>query len=218
MADGLASTPQTAASKPAKKKRFNKGAFYRTSRMLHGYLSAAAFLMLMFFAASGLLLNHPNWLGAGRQDAEPVIVELNQDALQAAQASADPGQALEALIRGTTSVRGKLKDASVAESDAMLRFAGVKGGTDVFIDFELAEAEVEVSKANLTSMIHDLHRGKDAGQVWKFMIDVTAILILTMSLIGLILFFSLRFRLGNAMRIMGATLVVFIGLFLFLVP
>lgn len=186
--------------------------------MLHGYLSAAAFLMLMFFAASGLLLNHPDWLGAERQDADPLIVALNVDALAAAQTSDTPERAIEDLIRTATPVRGKLKDASISESDAMLRFAGVKGGTDVFIDFELAEAEVEVSKANLTSIIHDLHRGKDAGDVWKFMIDVTAILILSMSLIGLVLFFSLRFRLGNAMRIMGATLILFAALFVFFVP
>ena len=50
------------------------------------------------------------------------------------------------------------------------------------------------------------------------MIDITAILILAMSLIGLILFFSLRFRLGNAMRIMGATMVLFVALFVFFVP
>ena len=186
--------------------------------MLHGYLSAAAFLLLMFFAASGLLLNHPNWFGADRQDSEPLIVELDIGALEAAQASDPPEEAFESLLRETTGIRGQLKDASISESDAMLRFAGVKGGTDVFIDFETAEAEVEISKANLTSIIHDLHRGKDAGAVWKLMIDITAILILVMSVVGLILFFSLRFRLGNAMRIMGATLIVFVGLFVFFVP
>lgn len=186
--------------------------------MLHGYLSAAAFTLLMFFAASGLLLNHPDWLGAGRQDADPLIVGLDPAALETARASPAPEQALEDLVRGAANVRGKLKDASITDSDAMLRFAGVKGGTDVFIDFGLAEAEIEVSKANITSMIHDLHRGKDAGAVWKLMIDMTAILILVMSVIGLILFFSLRFRLANAMRIMGATLIMFIALFVFFVP
>ncbi|NQY12998.1 MAG: PepSY-associated TM helix domain-containing protein [Henriciella sp.] len=213
----MTSPPQSANKKPAKK-RFNKGAFYRTCRMLHGYLSAAAFLLLMFFAASGLLLNHPSWFGADSQDAEPIIVALDFDALQSAQSSETPERAFEELVRNATRVQGQLKDASISDSDAMLRFAGVKGGTDIFIDFELAEAEVETSKANLTSIIHDLHRGKDAGKVWKFMIDITAILILAMSVIGLILFFSLRFRLGNAIRIMGATMALFIALFVFFVP
>ena len=213
----MTSPPQSANKKPAKK-RFNKGAFYRTCRMLHGYLSAAAFLLLMFFATSGLLLNHPSWFGADSQDAEPIIVALDFDALQSAQSSETPERAFEELVRNATRVQGQLKDASISDSDAMLRFAGVKGGTDVFIDFELAEAEVETSKANLTSIIHDLHRGKDAGKVWKFMIDITAILILAMSVIGLILFFSLRFRLGNAIRIMGATMALFIALFVFFVP
>ena len=211
-------SPRQSANKKPTKKRFNKGAFYRTCRMLHGYLSAAAFLLLMFFAASGLLLNHPGWFGADRQDAEPIIVALDFDALQSARSSETPERAFEELVRDATRVQGQLKDASISDSDAMLRFAGVKGGTDIFIDFELAEAEVETSKANLTSIIHDLHRGKDAGKVWKFMIDITAILILLMSVIGLILFFSLRFRLGNAMRIMGATMVLFVALFVFFVP
>ncbi|MEL6758731.1 MAG: PepSY-associated TM helix domain-containing protein [Pseudomonadota bacterium] len=174
--------------------------------------------MNLFFAGSGLLLNHPSWFGADRQQAEPIILTLDLERLESAQVSETPEQAFEDLIRDATQIRGQFKDASISDSDAMLRFAGVKGSTDVFIDFELAEAEVEVSKANLTSIIHDLHRGKDAGQVWKLMIDITAILILAMSVIGLILFFSLRFRLGNAMRIIGATLIVFVGLFMFFVP
>ena len=52
-------TPRTdragPASPPAAKaprRKFNKGAFYRTCRMLHAYLSAAAFITLMFFALS----------------------------------------------------------------------------------------------------------------------------------------------------------------------
>ena len=47
-------------AKKTAKPRFNKGAFYRQCRMLHAYLSAGAFVMLMFFALSGLLLNHPH--------------------------------------------------------------------------------------------------------------------------------------------------------------
>lgn len=199
--------------------RFNKGAFYRMCRMVHAYLSAAAFVILMFFAASGFLLNHPTWLGAGRSADEPAVVDLNRTQLEAALSAEEPGRALAELVRkATPGLAGAFKDAEVMESEAFLRFVGVKGTTDVFVDLDGAVAEVEVSRANATSIIHDLHRGKDAGTFWKTAIDIAAILILAMSIAGLILFFSLRFRLATSMKIMGVTLGAFILLFVFLTP
>ena len=37
----------------------SSGDFFRVCRWLHGYLSAFAFLSLMLFSATGLILNHP---------------------------------------------------------------------------------------------------------------------------------------------------------------
>ena len=48
-----------------------KGEFYRLARDWHGYLSALAFLALIFFASTGVLLNHPGLL----QGEPPAPVE-----------------------------------------------------------------------------------------------------------------------------------------------
>tara|TARA_B100000678_G_scaffold154917_1_gene129492 strand:- start:2059 stop:2619 length:561 start_codon:yes stop_codon:yes gene_type:complete len=186
--------------------------------MLHAYLSAAAFVMLMFFALSGLLLNHPQWFSPARSDGGPVLIVLKADDLNSALSTEAPGAAISRLIRDETTVIGAFQSAEIDEFEAFLRFSGVKGATDVFIDLETREAEIEISKANVTSIIHDLHRGKDAGLVWKRVIDATAILILAMSVAGLILFFSLRFRLATSLKIMGGTLGAFILIFVFLTP
>lgn len=205
-------------AKKTAKPRFNKGAFYRQCRMLHAYLSAGAFVMLMFFALSGLLLNHPQWLAPERKDSEPVILILDEAALSGALSSDRPVESLSRLIKDQTAVIGAFQSAEIDEYEAFLRFSGVKGSTDVFVDLEVHEAEVETSRANVTSIIHDLHRGKDAGFFWKRLIDVTAILILAMSVAGLILFFSLRFRLATSLKIMGGTLGAFVAIFLLLTP
>ncbi|MEM1035622.1 MAG: PepSY-associated TM helix domain-containing protein [Pseudomonadota bacterium] len=200
------------------KKKFNRGAFYRACRMWHGYLSAAAFIMLIFFASSGILLNHPDWLGAGRKDKPLINIQLSESELQSIKQSETPETVLTARLRQETRLIGQLKDAEFTEFDGVLRFAGVKGKTDVFLDFETGIAEVEVQAANVTSIIHDLHRGKDAGAFWKAFIDITAGLILLMSIAGLILFFSLRFRLAKSLKIMGGMLGVIALLFVFLTP
>ncbi|WP_084396630.1 PepSY-associated TM helix domain-containing protein [Henriciella aquimarina] len=207
----------SSSSKPASKprKKFNKGAFYRTCRMLHAYLSAGAFIALMFFALSGLLLNHPGWFGADRKDAAPVEIQLAQGEVAEAAQADDPAEALAGLVKANASVKGAYRDGDFMDEEAFLRFTGVKGTTDVIVNTETGLAEIEVSRANLTSIIHDLHRGKDAGAVWKAFIDVTALLIMAMSLVGLILFFSLRFRLATSMKIIGGTVVAFTVLYLF---
>ena len=201
-----------------KRPKFNKGAFYRTCRMLHAYLSAAAFIMLIFFALTGFLLNHPQWFGAARVSAGEKTVELDPAQVEEALAAPDAGKALADLVAAKAPLKGAYQDGDVLEDEAYLRLAGVKGTSDIIIDLDAATAEVEVSRANVTSMLHDLHRGKDAGPFWKRLIDVTAILIIAMSLAGLILFLSLRFRLATSLKIMGATLAVFGVLFVFLTP
>ena len=201
-----------------KRPKFNKGAFYRTCRMLHAYLSAAAFVMLIFFAVTGFLLNHPQWFGAGRASDGEITIDLDPDNLTQALSAPEAGRALSELVAAKTPLQGAYQDGEILEDEAYLRLAGVKGTSDIAIDFETGVAEVEVSHANLTSILHDLHRGKDAGPFWKRLIDVTAILILAMSLAGLILFLSLRFRLATSLRIMAGTLAVFVVFFVLLTP
>jgi len=208
----------TAKPRTLKLLKINKGAFYRTCRMLHAYLSAAAFALLMFFAASGFLLNHPQWFGPERTSNGLAGIALDTDRLGRAIAGDDAGDDLADMVAEQMKLRGAFQEADILDDEVYLRFAGVKGTSDVVIDLESGIAEVEVSRANVTSIIHDLHRGKDAGTFWKRLIDVTAILIMAMSLVGLILFLSLRFRLATSMKIMGATLGVFVILFVFLTP
>ena len=214
------SADQTVTVKPRIWKRFkiNKGAFYRTCRMLHAYLSAAAFILLMFFAMSGFLLNHPGWFGPERRSDGPIAINLDADRIDDAISNAGAGKSLAEMVAEQARLRGAFQDADILDDEVYLHFSGVKGTSDVIIDLESGVAEVDVSQANMTSIIHDLHRGKDAGPFWKRLIDVTALLIVAMSLVGLILFLSLRFRLATSMKIMATTLGIFVVLFAFFTP
>jgi hypothetical protein len=42
--------------------------FYRHARYVHGWLSAFAFLVLIFFALTGLFLNNPDWFKSSAQE------------------------------------------------------------------------------------------------------------------------------------------------------
>jgi len=192
---------------------------YRQSRAWHGYLSAFAFLALIFFAVTGLLLNHPEWTAsdaarAGRTET----VTLSPSELEQAKAAKEPARALGAAVGQRTTLLGAWQSGEVIDGEAQLRFEGPKGSSDVLVDLATGRAEVEVKRARLVDTINELHRGKNASAAWKAVIDASAIVILLLSVIGYVLFFSLRFRLRTSLLLTGASLLALVGVVVFLTP
>ncbi len=99
-----------------------------------------------------------------------------------------------------------------------LRFTGVKGSSDVQIELKTDAARGEVRQADLLTLMNELHRGKNVGEAWRAVIDIAGIVILLLSLLGYILFFTLRFRLRVALALTGASLVAMVGIFFAFVP
>jgi uncharacterized protein len=189
-----------------------KGELYRQSRLWHGYLSAFAFLALIFFAGTGLLLNHPEWTPVkAERPSQDMKLALALADLAAATAAADPARALGVTIGKRTRLLGAFQSGEIADGEAMLRFEGPHGATDVTVDMASGAADVSVSRARLIDTLNDLHRGKNAGVAWKLVIDLTAAVVLALSVVGYLLFFTLRFRLRTALVLTGTSLAVLIG-------
>jgi len=217
-----AQTETKAPTKQAKsrpKAAFGKAAFYRLARDWHGYLSALAFLALAFFSVTGLLLNHPEWIPAQGDSPESTVeIRLTPAEIQAAQAAKEPAKALAAVIEKKTLTSGAFQSGEVIDGEAQLRLEGVNGATDILVDLEAGKAEVTVQKARLVDTLNDLHKGKNSGAVWKAIIDASAILVLALSVIGYVLFFSLRFRLRTSLVLTAVSLVALVGAVVFLTP
>lgn len=195
-----------------------KLALYRQARILHAYLSAFAFLALIFFATTGLLLNHPEWFGSGRAQPRDSIISLPLSAIQQARQHSQPEQALAELVSKKIRLHGELKQTDVIEPEMLLHFEGVGGTSDVSIDLNSGRTEISNTDAHFSRLIQDLHRGKNAGAAWKWLIDISAIVILALSVFGFILFFSVRFRVVVNVRLLLLSLSLMVGLFLFFVP
>ena len=110
----------------------DKAAFYRLCRMLHGYLSAFAFLALMFFSATGLIIDHPEWLqGRGRETQ--VRLTLPQATLAEAARAKDPNAALAAAVARMTPLVGAYRSGEPEDGQVDLRFQGVRGASTVLL-------------------------------------------------------------------------------------
>ena len=192
--------------------------FYTQCRNWHGYLSAFAFLALIFFSATGILLNHPAWLEGDEEKPAEIRANISIADILVARRSADAGAALGLLAAGALPVLGAYSSADISGAEAFLRYEGVKGSSDVTLDLKTGQATAKVRKANALTVMDDLHRGKNVGKVWQAVIDISAALILTLSVLGYVLFFMLRFRLRVSLMLTGASLVVMAGIFVIFVP
>jgi uncharacterized protein len=194
-----------------------RGAFYRVARMLHGYVSAAAFLALLFFAATGVLLNHPEWMPA-REAADLQHFSLDADALARVSAAGEGERAgvLAEAVASRADIVGAFASGEVIDREALLRFESVRGASTAIVDLSTGAVELEVQRADALAVLNDLHRGKNAGAAWKLLIDVVGALTIALSLLGFVIFFSLRFRLITSMALVAAGAAAMVGVwFLF---
>ncbi len=206
-----------AAKAAAQPKGFDKGAFYRLCRMLHAYLSAFAFLALIFFSATGLMIDHPEWL-QGRGKETEFKLALPAAVLAEAKTAKDPNAALAAAVARMTPLIGAYRSGEVEDTQVDLRFQGVKGSSTVLVDMQTGQADVTLEPSTALTVIGDLHPGKNASLPWRMVIDLSAIVVLALSIIGYVLFFSLRFRLRTSLILTAVSLAALVAVFLWLTP
>ncbi len=193
-------------------------AFYTQCRNWHGYLSAFAFLSLIFFSASGILLNHPEWLSEEEKEARTASATLAAADIRAAKAASDAGAALGALAAKKLPLMGVYASGDVDTAQAFLRYEGVKGSSDVTLNLKSGVANARIHPADALTVMDDLHRGKNVGKAWRALIDFSGALFLVLSLIGYVLFFTLRFKLRTALVLTAASLGALVAIFVLFVP
>lgn len=183
--------------------------FYRHARYVHGWLSAFAFLILMFFALTGLFLNNPNWFEPAK-DENTVTVSMTPELIAKVKGQENPSTDILNFVRAEHALVGRYKSSEVLDGEVMIRLESPAGSTDVWVMLDTGEIEVSSKPASTVSLIIDLHRGKNAGTAWSWLIDISAITILILSIAGFILFLSIKSRLLTHLLLTAASLAVLI--------
>ena len=183
--------------------------FYRHARYVHGWLSAFAFLILMFFALTGLFLNNPDWFEPAK-DENTVTVSMTPELIAKVKGQENPSTDILDFVRAEHELVGRFQSSEVLDGEVMIRLESPAGSTDVWAMLDTGEIEVSSKPASKVSLINDLHRGKNAGTAWSWLIDISAITILILSIAGFILFLSIKSRLLTHLLLTAASLAVLI--------
>ncbi|MEZ5938575.1 MAG: PepSY-associated TM helix domain-containing protein [Hyphomonadaceae bacterium] len=192
-----------------------RASFYRLCRNWHGYLSAFSFLALIFFAGTGVLLNHPGLLQGAPPEPREARFQLAPEELSRVKAADDPGEALAEIARAKAPVVGAYRSGDVSGNELYVNLLGARGRSDLVADLTTGETSVYVETQDTVGVLNELHRGEHAGSAWRLLIDAIAGVILLMAVAGFVLFLTMRFRLRTALVLMGASVVVMGGLFWF---
>jgi hypothetical protein len=177
----------------------SKQDFYRYCRVLHGWLSAVAFLALCFFSVTGLLLNHPQWTEGEPPAPVTRTVQLDPQAVKRIELADDPGPVLVEIAADHASLRGEYSSSERAGPDVFARLQGVRGLTDLRVNLPSGKLEVVIEPAPPALVMNELHRAERASPTWRLLVDIVAVLLIVLSLIGYLIFLSLRFRLRTAL-------------------
>ena len=185
----------------------------KSARLVHVYTTLFGLLLILFFAATGFILNHEDWFaGDGpnvstHSGAVPTGLLMGPDKLQIVE-----------LLRKDFGVRGAL-DAFEVEPDSLhVVFSGPGRRHEVTIERADGQITVTHTVRGCLGVMMDLHRGKSTGFAWGLLIDGVCVLLLVVSVTGLILWSSLRNRAQHGLAVMLLGLAAGLGIYYVFVP
>jgi len=188
------------------------------ARYVHVYLTMFGLLVILFFAATGFILNHPDWFGQDDKHDTTVTGSVPTNLAR------EPDKlALVELLRKDFGATGYVEPFDTDDPEELeVRFKSPGRETIAKIKREDGSAKITHSSFGLLGLLTDLHRGdaspRHSGETWSLVIDGVAILLLLVSVTGLILWTSLRSRGQFGIAAMTMGLAVCVAIYFLYVP
>jgi hypothetical protein len=166
-----------------------------------------SFALLLFFAVTGLTLNHQEWFN-GQQRTLQYKGALDPKWMAGTVAKLE----IVERFRQLHHITGALSDFRIDDSQCEVSFKGPGYSADAVIDRATGSYEVTENRMGLFALLNDLHKGRDTGRPWAAVIDISAILMTLVSLTGLMLiFFLLKRRTSGLLVLAGGALLCFLA-------
>src|SRR6266498_2005488 len=163
--------------------------FVAWTRTIHIYLTMGALGLMLFFAVTGFTVNHEDWFGATTPRTRNV-----SGVTPAEWVKAEDKLRIVEHLRSGFGVNGAMMDFESEEEKLHVVFKGPGRVCEATVSRLDGRTEVEIKTFGLWGRMNDLHRGRDAGEGWRWVIDVSAGLIVLAAVTGVILWLALPKR------------------------
>ncbi len=160
-------------------------------RLLHIYVSMAVVIALMFYALTGITLNHPEWHSSWGEQRQEQAFELpeqlkalafDEEKLQRAQTASQ----IADWLRDSQHIEGAVFNFDVDLNEQLLEldFKRPAGFTNVEIDLSQGTGLLSVEFNGWLALLNDLHKGRYVGASWRWFSDLVAIACLLFAISG----------------------------------
>ncbi len=154
-------------------------------RWLHVYISTALFTLLVFFSITGITLNNPDWFKSSDMHKDYTL-ELPEDIKKIITDESPEIDTLKTHIQQTTGLI-KPRSIDIEEGEISFDYPLPAGYAFVTLLADSSTMEIEYKKGSIIALLNDLHKGRHTAQAWSWLIDISAITIVILSLSGLII-------------------------------
>lgn len=188
-------------------------------RMIHSYSSMLVLVLLLFFALTGITLNHPDLIqsSSGKyslQQTLPLPSVLRRDQLPESElAQQQLAQQFRQWLADEYQIKASVftYQFDVDDMSLELDFKRPAGYASLQVDFSQSVAELDAEFNGYLGLLNDLHKGRNAGLSWLLLIDFTAFACVIFALTGfyLILKQPSRRSTGNSLAMLGIFISVF---------
>ena len=198
--------PRLIRTVPGRRRR-NNG--QRWTRLLHSWLSMTSLLVVLFFAVTGLTLNHQDWTFG----QAPQVTKTSGTLPSGAITSSEPDfLQISEYLRANEGATGEITDHGVDGDTGRISYSGP--GYTGSATFSLTDGSytMESTRYGLVAVANDLHKGRHTSTAWSWTIDAAAVLLILVSLTGLILQLLIQKRRTTALILLGLGVVAGAGL------
>ncbi len=187
------------------------------SRWLHIYLSMVSFVIVLFFAVTGLTLNHADWFD-GKETVNKFTGTVPLKWVKVKDTAAIAKLEIVELLKHKHHIKGDVSDFIIDDGQCTISFKGPGYSADAFIDRDNGTYKFKESSLGLVALMNDLHKGRDTGKKWSYLIDIAAIFMTLLSLTGIIMICFMKKKRVNGFLLLGAGALICYLVYYFMVP
>ncbi|MCP4961341.1 MAG: peptidase [Actinomycetia bacterium] len=169
------------------------------------YTSMVALVVVLFFSVTGITLNHPQWTFGDDTDRTEETGTLPFSALD--ETGSPSYLPIAEYARNEFGFSGAVDSFGEVAGEISIVFKKPGYAAEIAIDAETGEFRTIVEQQGWVAVLNDLHKGRDSGSSWSWVIDVSAGLLVVISVTGLTMQLYLRKRRKSALwTVAGGTL------------
>ncbi|MDB4903338.1 MAG: hypothetical protein JWQ63_2619 [Mucilaginibacter sp.] len=187
------------------------------SRWLHIYLSMFSFVIVLFFAATGFTLNHADWFD-GKEQVKKFTGRVQLKWVKVKDTAAIAKLEIVELLKHRHHIKGDVSDFIIDDNQCSVSFKGPGYSADAFINRDNGEYKLAETTMGLIAIINDLHKGRDTGKKWSYLIDAAAIFMCLISITGLLMICFMKKKRFSGFLLMAVGILVCYFVYHFLVP